>query len=702
MFVFKAAVVGAGTMGGQIAQTIAAAGIPVVLKDIRQDLVDAGLAEARQVTERPGRQARREGEAHRGAGRRAGRRDRSACITGTTTYDGFGDVDFVVEAVPERMEIKQAVFAELDAVHARPRDPRVEHLVAVDHRDRRRDAASRQGRRLPLLLPGVDHAADRDRRGRRHLRRDAAGDGHLRPGDQEAADHVPRGPGLRRQPDPQLGRSARSGARRRRATSRSRRSTRASARPSVVPVGPYLLVEPARPRHRPARRRAPRRVLRPERFYVPHGMQKLVAEGKLGAKTGGDGFYAPDGSANLPGEGEPDVAELVELLTLKTFVEACLVLEEGVATHRDIDFGMMAGAGLDPRRGLLPPFMGADVAGLDVDARAPRGRRRAPRRALRAADDPAPPRRPGPSGHEDRPGLLRLPAARRRAARRRGGRREARDARRRGDRVAGERPDELDRRRRSSRTSARSGRASRATRRPRARHRLVEPDALLRRAPTSRRSRSSTRPAGRALARRAPTGCCASSAARASSRSRRSTASPSAAAASWRWPATCASPRGRRSSASRRSSSGSSPASAAPSGCRAWSGENKALEMNLVGDPIGAEEAFDYGLVNRVVTDHELLDTALAWARRLAEQAPLAVEAIKDVSAQGRPRRGHRGREGGVRARSSPPRTRARASAPSSASASRTGRGRERRARRAGGARAPRGPHRARPARSSR
>ena len=41
MFVFKAAVVGAGTMGGQIAQTIAAAGFPVVLKDINQDLVQA-------------------------------------------------------------------------------------------------------------------------------------------------------------------------------------------------------------------------------------------------------------------------------------------------------------------------------------------------------------------------------------------------------------------------------------------------------------------------------------------------------------------------------------------------------------------------------------------------------------------------------------------------------------------------------------
>jgi enoyl-CoA hydratase/3-hydroxyacyl-CoA dehydrogenase len=64
-------------------------------------------------------------------------------------------------------------------------------------------------------------------------------------------------------------------------------------------------------------------------------------------------------------------------------------------------------------------------------------------------------------------------------------------------------------------------------------------------------------------------------------------------------------------------------------------GENKALEMNLVGDPVLADEAFEFGLVNRVVPDHELMDTALAWARRLAEQAPLAVEQIKLVSANG-------------------------------------------------------------------
>ncbi len=64
-------------------------------------------------------------------------------------------------------------------------------------------------------------------------------------------------------------------------------------------------------------------------------------------------------------------------------------------------------------------------------------------------------------------------------------------------------------------------------------------------------------------------------------------------------------------------------------------GEAAALELNLTGDPIASEQAEQLGLVNRVVPDHELLDTALAWARKLAGQAPLAVEQIKRVSAAG-------------------------------------------------------------------
>ena len=64
-------------------------------------------------------------------------------------------------------------------------------------------------------------------------------------------------------------------------------------------------------------------------------------------------------------------------------------------------------------------------------------------------------------------------------------------------------------------------------------------------------------------------------------------------------------------------------------------GPARALEMNLTGEPVSAAEAWDMSLVNRVVEDHELFDTALAWARRLAGQAPLAVEQIKRVSHAG-------------------------------------------------------------------
>jgi 3-hydroxyacyl-CoA dehydrogenase len=115
MFVFKAAVVGAGTMGGEIAQVIASVGIPVVLKDVKQEFVDTGLTKARDVTQGQlaglvAKEKITQEDADRQLEEIVGR------IHGTLEYDGFGEVDFVVEAVPERMEIKQAVFAELDAV----------------------------------------------------------------------------------------------------------------------------------------------------------------------------------------------------------------------------------------------------------------------------------------------------------------------------------------------------------------------------------------------------------------------------------------------------------------------------------------------------------------------------------------------------------------------------------------------------------
>ena len=114
-------------------------------------------------------------------------------------------------------------------------------------------------------------------------------------------------------------------------------------------------------------------------------------------------------------------------------------------------------------------------------------------------------------------------------------------------------------------------------------------------------------------------------------------------------------------------------------------GEAKALEMNLTGDPIDAYEAHRVGLANQVVPDHELFDTALSWARKLAEQAPIAIEQIKKRSAQPdldeglaaearglRARVRVRGREGGHRRlprRSAGRSSRGRVSAPASTAA---------------------------------
>ena len=107
MFVFKAAVVGAGTMGGEIAHVIANADIPVVLKDVDERFVEQGLDKARSLWQ---------GLLDAGRLDAAEAERRAQLISGTTSYEGFGDVDFVIEAVPERMEIKQAVFSELDEV----------------------------------------------------------------------------------------------------------------------------------------------------------------------------------------------------------------------------------------------------------------------------------------------------------------------------------------------------------------------------------------------------------------------------------------------------------------------------------------------------------------------------------------------------------------------------------------------------------
>ena len=105
-----AAVVGAGTMGGGITMTYLNAGIPVILQEASQNLLDRGLATIRKNYER---------SVERGRSTREFVEQRLAMIRPVLGYQGFNEADIVVEAVFESTELKKKVFAELDKA-ARP------------------------------------------------------------------------------------------------------------------------------------------------------------------------------------------------------------------------------------------------------------------------------------------------------------------------------------------------------------------------------------------------------------------------------------------------------------------------------------------------------------------------------------------------------------------------------------------------------
>jgi 3-hydroxyacyl-CoA dehydrogenase len=106
MYIYKAAVVGAGAMGAEIAQVISFSGLPVLLKDVDQARVDQGLAVVRKVYQR---------RVDRGKMTQDELEKKLTLVTGVTDYGAFKDVDLVVEAVPEKLALKQQIFRDLDA-----------------------------------------------------------------------------------------------------------------------------------------------------------------------------------------------------------------------------------------------------------------------------------------------------------------------------------------------------------------------------------------------------------------------------------------------------------------------------------------------------------------------------------------------------------------------------------------------------------
>ncbi|HUA75217.1 MAG TPA: 3-hydroxyacyl-CoA dehydrogenase NAD-binding domain-containing protein [Solirubrobacteraceae bacterium] len=628
MFVFRAAVVGAGTMGGQIAQTIAAAGIPVVLKDIDDALVQAGLDEARNVTTGQINKLAEKGkitaeQAEQQIAEVLGR------IEGTTSYASFGDVDFVVEAVPERMDIKQAVFAELDA--ATPG-----HAILASNTS-------------SLSITEIGEATLRPEK--------VIGFHYFYPasimplveiveGEETSAETVTAAltfaQAIRKQPitcaevpgfvvNRILNSSSAEVWREQEEKKLSiKKIDEGLGAAGILPLGPYTLINLL---GLDTVLHVAEHLLESyggERFFVPKGMQKLVSEKKLGAKTGGDGFYSPSGEANLEGDNDPDIEELVELLSLKTFSEACLVLEEGVASHRDIDFGMMAGAGLDPRRGLLPPFMRADVEGLDTvlermeNAQEKHGERFAPPTILRRLVAQ------GRLGQKTGQGFYAYPQP------------------------DSEQPAEVIKLETRADGVAIAWLAN-------GQMNSISPQV----AGDLKKVWEQVKAAGvRALVIASSNPMLYSAGADIKAFTTMDAAAGEelihathalfkelgedgiatiAAVNGLAFGGGCELAMACDVRIAARSALfgqpeiklGIIPGFGGTQRLPRLVGSNKALEMNLVGDPVPAEEAFEFGLVNRVVEDHELLDTALSWAKKLAGQAPLALSKIKGISGAG-------------------------------------------------------------------
>jgi 3-hydroxyacyl-CoA dehydrogenase / enoyl-CoA hydratase / 3-hydroxybutyryl-CoA epimerase len=104
MYIFKAGVVGAGTMGAEIAQVISFSGLPVVLKDVDQGMLDKGMRTIREIYQ---------SRVDKGKMSVGEMENKLSLVEPSLSYDSFEDVDIVIEAVPEKMAIKKAVFNDL-------------------------------------------------------------------------------------------------------------------------------------------------------------------------------------------------------------------------------------------------------------------------------------------------------------------------------------------------------------------------------------------------------------------------------------------------------------------------------------------------------------------------------------------------------------------------------------------------------------
>ena len=351
-------------------------------------------------------------------------------------------------------------------------------------------------------------------------------------------------------------------------------------------------------------------------------MKAYVAAGELGAKTG-KGFY-DNGQPRTEGGTEFDPDELTQRFVLKAFVEACLVLEDGMATVRDIDLGMMAGAGLIP-----PPLQRADQTGLDD--------------VLAALE-----RATSEWGEQFTPPLI----LRRLVAQGRLGAKSGQGF------FAYKQPDEGFAQGEAVQLETRDGYAIAWLDRPPANS--LAPQVIEELGRVWEHVDADTSLRALIIASANPMLWCAGADIKAFTkldatsgaamlddahgllrRMEQSSTVTIAAINAVAYGGGCELAMGCDVRIAAQSASfgqpevnlGIIPGFGGTQRLPRLVGTARALELNLTGDPISAEEAYEIGLVNRVVPDHELHDVARAWARKLGGQAPLAVAAIKRTTA---------------------------------------------------------------------
>jgi 3-hydroxyacyl-CoA dehydrogenase / enoyl-CoA hydratase / 3-hydroxybutyryl-CoA epimerase len=351
MHIFKAGVLGAGTMGAEIALVIGANGLPVLLKDVNQALLDRGMEHIREVFRR---------RVAKGALSEADVEKALALISPVLSYDRFHDADIVIEAVPEQIDIKKVVLRDLEAFlpettifASNTSALSISELAAATARPSRVIGMHffnpAHIMRLVEIVPGIETSAETID----DVASFARSLGKTPVTVQECPGFL-----VNRLLFPYLNEAARclqEGA--------AADAVDAAAVGFGMPMGPLALMDMLgldvclhisdylHTQYGP-------------RMATPRLYRELVAAGRLGQKTGRG--FRPEPEGGWPAS-ESGVVELsAERLIYPLINEAVWALQEHIAPPHDIDTAMVTGAGMTFRGSRKGPLAIADELGLDA------------------------------------------------------------------------------------------------------------------------------------------------------------------------------------------------------------------------------------------------------------------------------------------------------------------------------------------------